>query len=349
MLVSDTRDDVVTTIRNNLIDLPVELVVEQTEASSPDLFELHSKVQAIAERVRSRAVFFADFSDPDRTVLYVSIPKSGTTLIRHINCKEETLISRHTATAVIIRSIIVAMLGGGEIGIHVPSTPSPPPPVEPPPPPDSSVPKEKKAARKPPKKETSEVAKRRASRLQLETAYLGSLFFSEDQFAVHGLRSAVTGFPGSFAYLFAGYRLMMPFTNELSVGENNLRLCVSPHPIEVGIGGRISQSQLDLRLGGAFLLDLITWDVMTLTYDEDLEDDTLTRKSDTGVRLALAPFVSAGWPISETMTIYLAVSAEFAIQTVIFKVKVTEDKARSLSETSFLNLSIQTGLRFSLD
>ena len=384
MLVSSASEEgeaAAAAIQSHLSDLPVELVIEKTEGISFDVVKLHTIVQEIAARVQSRVVFFADFRDPNRTVLFVSIPKVGTTLIRHIDCQDETLISRYEATAVIIRGILVAMLGGGEIGIHVPPVPPKDTVKEQP---ETAAPKETKptspkagAKKKASETESSEGeaagTSRRASRFQVETSYTLGLRFSDQELMTHALRIGFLRFVGKGAFLFAAYRFTLPFNDILEpnfnfahTGEDGQEdtdtiivrygLTVALHPIEVGAGMRWQWGAVDLHLGAALMVDVISWRSILISRESDSSgisvDADPSPRAEVGWRMGLSLHTAVGWRITDATTFYLAFLADFLAYKKDFKVSIgVSDNSPSkwtLSKLNFINPGVQVGLRFTL-
>jgi hypothetical protein len=379
MLVSSASEEgeaAAAAIRSHLSDLPVELVIEKTEGISFDVVKLHAVVQEIASRVQSRVVFFADFRDPDRTVLFVSIPKVGTTLIRHIDCEDETLSSRYEATAVIIRGILISMLGGGEIGIHVPPAP----------PQDAVKAQPEVGAQKatkpvPPKageakkdseiqaaKEKAALVSTRTSRFHIDTSYTLGLRFSDRELMTHALRIGLLGFVGKRAFLFAAYRFTLPFSNRFSseikyreaTETVNLLLTVSLHPIEIGAGTRWQWKTVDLHLGAALMVDVIYWRSTTVKSDSQDENTGTGITFDTsrsphaalGWRMGISPHAALGWRITDATTLYIAFLADFLIYKKNFETTIEDTQNNTyrgtLSELNFVNLGAQIGLRFML-
>lgn len=346
-------------IQSHLVDLPVDLVIERASGLAFEGVQLHSVAQDIAARLQSKAVFVADFRDPARIVLVVSIPKVGTTLIRHIDCAEETLSSRYEAAAVMIRGILVAMLGGGEIGIHAP--PSPPSPVEEP---DAAPPEEAPAPESPsetaPAKDESEPEPKPVappvspnetpSRFSAAAAYLMGFRFSEEQLMFHAIRFGVSATVFRQLRLHLAYRFTLPFNYDVSIigvdGPSSFLLQVSPHPIEVGGGWAWMRDAVSLRLGLAFVTDIVSW--QSTHFSGPLPSNVGPSVEDRGVRLAITPMASLGWVVSGSMVLYGAFSLDILLLRPRFQGYDPGGQLRTLSTARMFNPGVHLGVRFSV-
>ena len=313
---SDVEDDTappvtdgsLTVIKGHTGDLPVELTAETLPDLSSDLKALNRYFKSAAEQDLADIIFFSDFSDANQVVLYVSMPKLGTTLIRNIDAANETLESRFEITAVVIRGILTVMIEGGEIGVHV----SEPPP--PPSPPTAANPAPIEA-----EKCLEEDRFTKEARLVLESS-VGFGWMSEQTSLLQSFRGALR-VPVKNMGIFAGYSGTLPVSKD----DDLLFLQLTPHPIELGFWASFQKRNFVIRLGTSFVFDILT--VTAIPKTDAVERETRS----TDYRVAAAPFISVDWYIAPRAFLCLALVAHINLYQNAFYIKEGDTQFEYLS------------------
>ncbi len=333
---SEVDTDASDAVQGYLADLPVSLVVVSSGRLTSDLYTLEALAQEVADEHDAKVVFAADFAHQNRVLLYVSLPGVGTTLIRNIDCTDETVDSRFEAVAVIIRGILSAMVKGGEIGIHEPPPPpetTPEPAAEPPPPE-----KEADSASNTAKGTDSAAAQESDPRVDISTAYLLTIL-SDDVLMVHALRVSPTMYLGKWFRLFAAYRFTLPAV----LKEQLLEIDIAPHPVELGLG--FSKRWERIMFEGAAALVI---DPMKCTSSPGMPGVTPAEGKIT-VRLGISPSLTVGLPITRRSLFFLAVSADIYFYQPVFKVRETADNTtRTVFKLWIASPGVHLGFRFTL-
>jgi hypothetical protein len=319
-------------VQGYLADLPVDLVVESSSQLTSDLYMLEALALGFAERHGAKVVFAADFAHQNRVLLYVSLPRVGTTMLRSIDCTDESVESRYEAVSMVIRGILQAMVKGGEIGVH---EPAPLPEIKQ----DASTakvePDEKETL---PPEESNPVPSPPPPPprpwLGLTTACTLSMLSSEF-LAVFGIRTGILGIINEHLRVFAAYRFTLPFKKV----SDNLALDVYLHPVELGATLEWQIKDLSIATGGALLLDPVSWRVTPRTGNARERPDTIA------LRVGVAPHFSFGWLITNAAVFFLSVSCEIYIYQQKFKYDVGEQRT-SLIDLWRLNPLLQAGLKF---
>jgi hypothetical protein len=306
-----------------LADLPVTFTVITPETLPPDYLSLSNFFQTLASEHHARIVFLAQFTAPDSATLYVALPDTGTTLVRHIALTAESPEGRYELIAVIIRGIVTAMTSGGEIGVHIPEVPKPntPPEEQPPtegPPPTGAV--------------CTDLPSQR-SRFTFRAGY-GLSIASLDFPMVHQARLGVAGAFGPLV-AFLAYRLVVPFVNT----DTYLTLYLSPHPIELGFGIQKSFGDFDVQITLAPVVNILSWEIATNNVG------ATARKQRRTFWVALSPSLIVDWRLTCQMSLYIGISADIYVYQTVFEIQQDDDKRPYLSLWKASPL-FQLGLRF---
>jgi len=124
--LEDTTHTLIRAVEAQLSDLPVEFAVEWVDRIPENLSAEVDEARAITVRTDALAVFWCDLSRADEVYLYLSNAEQSRILVRRLDTGEKGV--RFESLAVIVRSVIDAMLRGGRIGIEL-GDPAPPPTV----------------------------------------------------------------------------------------------------------------------------------------------------------------------------------------------------------------------------
>lgn len=322
-------------LKGHLADLPVEFIVITPEIIPHDYPELYDYFRTLALEYKAKIVFLAQFDDENDANLYVTLPDTGTTLVRHLTlAKEESPEGRYEFVAVIVRGIVTAMTNGGEIGIHISDVPKPVEEADT----DANA---SQTPVKPTKTESPSCPERETgsdatlSMFTLRVGY-GAGIASEKYPLVHNFNIALFG-RFNLVSVFVGYRVVMPIVSR----NTNFDMSIFFHPIWAGIGVRIPLGEFELQFNLAPVVNIVTWDIASASESIAKRDD---RKE---VWFALSPTIIVDWNFSHQASLYLAVSLDVYLKYSSFAVLSVE----RLKKATFLELwrtspLIQIGLQF---
>ncbi|MBI5501070.1 MAG: hypothetical protein HY907_12565 [Deltaproteobacteria bacterium] len=212
-------------VRAQSSDLPVRLVVDRPARFPGSLPDQVAAAADVAARESAVSVFWFDVSRPERVFVYLAESAGSRVLVRAIEAREEA--ERVEASAVIVRGLIQAVLGGGTIGI-APPTPGP----------EASAGSAAAPAR---------------SWLGLRLAYEAD-FFSSEVTASHGLAAGLAFHVDENWSVFVAYRIQP--TVEVSGG--GIALEVARHPVELGVRFRWPLGDWDVGASVYGVVDYLT-------------------------------------------------------------------------------------------
>lgn len=301
---SPEAERIFTVLQSHTADLAVDLQAERSTALTADLRALNRYFKTAAQTYQADIVFFADFSDSDQVVLYVSMPKLGTTLIRNIDAQNENVESRIEITAVVIRGILAAMMSGAEIGVHVSATA----PaftkemtqgsIDRPSDLSKSIEPQDRTKKADPKTDKRTWGGARAA---VQAAY-GIGFVSGQTPPVPHFQALIRLSIKSMGIFFS-YRGTFPFGKEDEV----LSLVLTPHPLEIGFWSGFRKKNVFFRLGAALLLDPLSVKATPKTEYAAAEADFVD------LRFAVSPQVAIDWYLTPEAYVTIAVCADFFI------------------------------------
>ena len=314
-------------LKGYLADLAVDLLVESSENVPHDFDAQYVYFAELASERKADIVFYIDFSAATYATLYVCLPESGTTLIRHIDCSEETPEGRFEVVGVIIRGLLAAMSTGGEIGIHIPEVAEPPTPVQENTPESDSVDRDACVS--------GPVSARPLVRFGVKAGY-GLGIASRDIPVVHNFRLAV-GAKISVLRIFAAYRVTMPMNKE----DEQVSLSLYPHPISLGVGYEKSFSKWTVLLGLEGIVDPLSWKIVPKS------DTALPETGHLTIRGTVTPFFLADWTLSTQTSLYLGVSLDIYVYQPTYNLRVDGQAVPFLSLWTFSPF-VQIGVGFGL-
>lgn len=278
-------------LKSHTSDLSVDLKAERVTELSTELKALDRYLKTAAESGRADIVMFCDFSDESSVVLYVSMPKLGTTLIRNIDAKNETVESRLEITAAVIRGILTTMAAGGEIGIHSDEHRAAPNAAA------SPDPNEKKV-----------------KKVGLGTSY-GIGIASDETSPAQSIRSSVR-LSAETIGVFVAYRTTLPLSKE----DETLSLELCPHPVETGVWFSLKAGKTFFRLGAALVFDPITTKVIPKKQIAE------NKSNKTNFRFAISPLIAVESYLVPHAFIRFSISADIFIYQDDFFVTQGENK-----------------------
>ena len=320
-------------LKGHLADLPVEFIVITPETIPPDYPALYDYFRTLAQEHGARIVFLAQFIAENEANLYVSLPDTGTTLVRHIRlAEEESSESQFELVAVIVRGIMTAMTSGGEIGVHIPEVPAPiekeTPGVAP-----EAEPPLKTEPLTCPECDTSPNAK--PSMFSFRAGY-GVGIASREFPWLNNFSIALSGRFNLFC-VYLGYRVVLPLVSR----STTLDMPVFFHPISVGVGVQIPVDAFELQFTLAPTVNIVTWDISSRN------EDTYGRKNRNEIWFALTPTAMMSWNFTHQASFYLAVSLDVYLRKSSFAINpVDAPEAETFLKLWWVSPLVQIGMRF---
>lgn len=113
-------------IKAQLSDLEIDFQVVWIEKHSGHFRDQTDVSKRLAEKHNATIVFWSDLSVGNQVFLYVSEPGGGRILVRSIPFENDEQGDRFDVIALIVRTTVEAITGGGQIGVS-PLVPSSPP------------------------------------------------------------------------------------------------------------------------------------------------------------------------------------------------------------------------------
>ncbi|MBN2529067.1 MAG: hypothetical protein JXR76_21940 [Deltaproteobacteria bacterium] len=316
---SPTSEQAIRAIQAQLSDLDIDLEVFWTSSYSRDLPVQADTAEQLAKQYNATMVFWCDFLVGKRVFLYVSEPGGGRILVRKISFDEQNQRDRFLVMAVILRSVVEAIAGGGHIGIspggvgssaaaNLPGNDSPvansgitvdskSQPKGPEPRSDTPQGHDPSARDTHPNRTEKIVA---PARIDMSAAYGLTLYSSSRRF-IHGVQTALSVRVTRFGRLFLGYRIQIPFEAHSDLVSMTLR----HHPFEVGLSRRFESGSLYLDLGAALVNDPLTWQVT------DFDASRVAAEKDRFRWLiGVSPFVQLNWLPSSVFKFNVSLAAD---------------------------------------
>ncbi|MEM7153143.1 MAG: hypothetical protein AAF799_09880 [Myxococcota bacterium] len=257
-------------LQSQLVDLPVQLEIVAVPAGDPSFTarSRHAR-QLAAEREVDLVVWFS-YEPDQRMFVFLSEPGRGRTLVRELG--DDAVPSPHTV-ALLVRSVVEALVQGGRIGVEVPEPELEPEP-EPEPEPEA-------------KPEPIAVAPRRPSVPLLALIGVGyrPTVFSASYPVMHTLTLGAELLVGRHAAVFGRGGVGIP----IELGTELVDVRVQPFTAQLGGRGhaRLGRWELGGRFGG--LVEILRREVVAID-PAVLVDDASTR-----TLVALSPGMALGW------------------------------------------------------
>ncbi len=274
---ADMQDELFYAIRAQLSAAPLE-PGRITSDASVDGEGAPQGAWQLASTTGASMLFWIDDGDICRTTYYLPDERGGRFIERQLRLKPGTPSSRDEYIAVAVATMVEKFLV-----THQLRTPPPPPPApdEPPPPPP------------PPKK---------WSKVQLVAAWDGTLF-AANHFA-HGFHAGVRFVPFRRVALSLSYRPHFPLVQR----DDDLELSITSRVAALSLAFRMLEAPLDVQIGLAFSMDIRSFST------RGLSDAFQTRRRGTDVYSSLSPHISAVWPFSKHLGLFLCIGADIALK-----------------------------------
>lgn len=335
----EKAENATTVIRGHLTDLPVNLEVAPSKGLPESFDGLYGRFTLLAEKKGAKVVFLIDLSGTDHATLFISLPDTGTTLVRHIDCSDETTDGRYEVVAVIVRGVLAAMTTGGEIGVHIPEVPeSPTSSAEAVP---DGDPQEEDDDDDDDASTSRKIADEKSDGIYSSITFTARAAYglgmaSEKIPVVHNFRLDLGANLESFR-LFVSYRVTMPFGRE----DDDVMLTLYPHPLGLGLGYRIQFSKGALFVGLEGILDPVSWNVIPQN------DRAVEESPHRTLRYAVSPFLLADWQVSHHASFYFAFSLDIYLYQPVYYLTIEGEKSAFMSLWTFSPF-FQIGVGFGL-
>lgn len=320
-----TSEEAIRAIQAQLSDLDIDLKVFWTSSYSRDLPVQADTAEQLAKQHNATMVFWCDFLVGKRVFLYVSEPGGGRILVRKVSFDDKNQRDRFLVMAVILRSVVEAIAGGGHIGIspggvgsssatNFPKDDSPvagsgnsldseSQPTDPPAPPSDTPQGHGPSALDAHPNRTEKIVTEKIvapARIDMSAAYGLTLYSSSRRFT-HGVQTALSVRVTRFGRLFLGYRIQIPFEVHSDLASMTLR----HHPFEVGLSRRFESGSLYLDFGASLVNDPLTWRVTGFDTSRVAAEKDRFRWL-----IGVSPFVQLNWLPSRVFKFDIALATD---------------------------------------
>ncbi len=305
---AEASQEAIFSLRAQLSDVGIDFRVAWVPAHTADLHAQADIVQRLAEEHAASVVFWSDLLTGDRIFLYVSEPGGGRILVRSVSLGDQG--DRFEVIAVIVRTVVEAIVDGGHIGVSPRLGDTAPRPTDPSPvasdssgqhtsSPDKAH-EDSEPSRRPPRRERRRGRGTSPARLDLAAAYALTLY-SPTKWVIHGVRLGLAVRITRRGRIYTAYRIQIPFDVENGLAAMTLR----HHPFEAGVAWRFGRGSLFWDMGAGIVTDPLTWGV-------DPVDDSRIAPTRSRSRwlVGAAPFVRAGWSPIDLFKLYLAAGVD---------------------------------------
>jgi hypothetical protein len=301
--LSEETGALIRAVEGQLSDLPVEFAVEWVDQIPENLSAEVDEAREITRRTEALAVVWCDLSRADEVYLYLSDADQTRILVRRLDSGETGV--RLESLAVIVRSVVDAMLRGGEIGVEVPPaeeerTPVPyqaPAPVE-------------TWADEPPAGSGPE-GNERAVLFGLQVGYAASAHSSNRPVA-HGvdLRLSVNARVGLEAYL--GYAVRQP----IAVTARDVSIDIRTHPAHIGAGWSFDLGRFGVGGGAELILDY------KIQETRQVATDTAVPKGHRDLLVSVGPYLDGSLALlPDRLALRIQITVHFLINSVRYVTK----------------------------
>jgi len=263
------------TIEASLQELHVALRMEWVDQNAQTTAAQIALARRVTKKTNARAALWLDFSEGERVFLFLSTPSGGRTLVRELALNAESTVGRFETIALVVSTMVSALMEGGRIGVErVPKPPPQKPAVSAPLPPEPLP-------------------------LDLSVAY-GIALYDTSSRITHGLQLSVGGRPSSRLQLYAAYS----FAAKVKVSDDLIYLNLEHHPLEIGASVLFTGKTFGMALGGEAIVDWMTWSTL-------VKSDTVVPVNDS-VKVVFKAALQgiAYWILSERIRLFMKAAGE---------------------------------------
>jgi len=269
-------------IESQMSDLPVSFSVEWVDRFPDQLPDQLGAAGLIAREKQASAVFWCDLTRGNQVFLYLAESGKGRILVRQLEQEEGGTFE---AVAIIVRSLVAALIQGGEIGVRAASPPGKPIPET-----------SSKPSQGPSRPSPATPEKRKWLEMELGYAFV----VPEPDQAAHGLRIGLSGYFEEGWYAQLGYVLFSPLKSDTETA----RIEVWRHPVFLGLGYLWESGRLSLGGSVALVVDY------TVQETTSVKDAVLSPKGNDDLILSALPLFDIGVAFLEGLGARLGLGAE---------------------------------------
>jgi hypothetical protein len=285
-----TDDPMAMSIRAQLVDLPVELVVVSIDALPGSLPRQHELARSVSVDHGAELVLWFELAAEERLYLYLSEQERASTLMRELSVAGESAAGRAASVAVIVRGVVDALVQGGHLGVEFEEVAARAEEVE--------APAEREIIAEPPGEDGDaiEVPRRTLVEVALTAAY-GIERFSDAAPAAHAIVLGIDLWLAELLLIDLRYRATFP----VRIDDGAARFEITRYPTQLGLRGAGHKGAWDFGGGIVFVLDVIERRGTALIPGVVVSEDRRW------VRSAIGPVLQAGWRAHPRIRLWLDV------------------------------------------
>ncbi|MFO8071818.1 MAG: hypothetical protein R6V85_08080 [Polyangia bacterium] len=274
------QDELAEALAAQLIDVEARFEIERAERLPRDAEERYELVGAVAERTEARVLLWMEPGGEGRIHVHVSEPGGRRVYVETV--REAVGAAGAETAALVMRGLVETLVRGGRLGAK-------PPPAA----------KKRVEAKGDEPGGQSPSVEPRIGRVELAVGYDLELYEVAPRF-VHGLALGAAVRLGGGLWLLAGYRFRPPLT----ATSSSVRVELSSHPFELGLGFRVGSDRLRLEIALGSLNDPTTWTVRSLDPEVEPRRGRFRWLSGVTARLALL------WRAGEVLIPFVSLAAD---------------------------------------
>ena len=279
------QDELAEALAAQMIDVEARFEIERAKRLPRDAEERYELVAAVAERTDARVLLWMEPGGEGRIHVHVSEPEGRRVYVETVRAAVGAA-GAETA-ALVMRGLVETLVRGGRLGAKPPLGVPPPSATE-----RVEAKGEEPGGQAPP-------VEPRVGRVELAVGYDLELYEAAPRF-VHGLALGAAVRLGGGLWLLAGYRFRPPLT----ATSSSVRVELSSHPFELGLGFRVESDRLRLEIALGSLNDPTTWTVRSLDPNVEPRRGRFRWLSGVTARLALL------WRAGEVLIPFVALAAD---------------------------------------
>ncbi len=288
---------VIRAVKGHLSGLSVRFEVEWKDKPPESLHRNTRAASDIADRTDALIVFWCDLSLTEDVYLFISDRGQRHILVRRLDVGEAEV--RYESLAVIVYSVVDAILRGGKIGV-VPPEPPPEPKIVSPPVEET----ETGPLPEVPEKTPTDVPAGREFSLQLGYDLRAH---SEAQVLLNGFYLGASLGIIPHLYFFGGYTFSQPVT----VDSEQVQFELQPHPIAMGIGLKWGINRFRIGAALSFAMDYVV--------QETKKTDGVLPIDNEYFIVSTSPIITSAFKLFRQIYVHLKLGVQFDLTGVEYK------------------------------
>lgn len=296
-------------LRAQLVDLPVELIVEQVEAVPESLPAQRALASTVATDAGVDLVVWFQLDQSDRLYLFISEQGRERTLVRELPADGRSAAGRAASAALIVRGVVAALVEGGHLGVVPQFTEAVDEEAEPEPKAPVETPSEVEPSEPEPEPEEEP---RFAPRFQIAAAYQAEGYSPQIPVS-HAVVVGLDTWFGKNLRLDLRFRGTMP----LRVSTDEIELDVQRYPIALGLRGAARlRGNVDLGGGVVGIVEPMVRRATPLQTGV-----TVDEPRQTWLRGAVGAVLHAGWTVHPRVRLFVDVGADVRLGPLDFSIE----------------------------